>query len=729
MALVPDTRTGGSRRGLGGSGKLGKMWQNPPVRPALRDTCWLALLVVSLFPWSLSAEVRGETRHVLVLLSSERPVAPQSSFADALVRELIRASRDPIQFVEISVQPARASAEAPGVSSAQRIRSAFGADRLDLVMTIGGPAAMFAQQFREELFPATPMLIAGVDRRFVENGTFTDNETTVATEHDPALMIDEILRLLPETRNVMVVIGTSQVEQFWLREMKREFHRFDTRVQFSWTNELSFDAIIERSRTMPAQSAIFFAIMSLDGRGEPQVEGNALMSLHAFANAPIFALYGMGQGPVGGPLLSTDELSRTTAQVALRVLAGESPASIRTPVQRTGRPTYDARELRRWNIDESRLPQASAVLFREPTMWERNREAMILVALLGGIPIVAIALLVGVSKRHRAKSQGPVVRSVLTPAPPDATVKVWTAGADGLRVEAGQTPVAAGYDSWTAFVHPEDLERCREIYRRAFERREPFQMEYRVRETGGVERWILDTGLVKFSGASFDGYVGSSVDITRIWQTRAELSNLSRHLIQAHERERAALARTLHEDVCQRMAALTLRLHSLQGAAHDVEVADIREKLACLVAEIAAVSDPVYGRLELLGLTTEGRRFCEDLSARYDVTVHFRDDNVPRDLPCDVALALFRVLQEATVNAVVHSGAREVWVLVRGTAAEVRLHIVDCGIGFDTARAVPGGVGLVAIRERLKLVNGDSVIVSGPGEGTRVEAWVPLSLP
>ena len=694
-----------------------------------RDSCWLALLVLLLLHCPLSAVARGETRHVLVLSSSERPFAPQSGFADALVRELIRSSREPIRFVEVSVQAARASDEAPDVSIAQRIRFAFGSQRLDLVMTIGGPAATFAQQFRQELFPATPMLIAGVDRRFVENGTFTDNETTVATQHDPALMIDEILRLLPETRTVMVVVGASQVEQFWLQAMKREFRRFGGRLQFIWTNDLSFAEIVERGRTMPAQSAIFFAILSLDGKGEPQVD--ALTSLRAVANVPMFALYGMGSGIVGGPLLSTDDLSRTTAQVALRVLAGESPGSIKTPTQRTGQPTYDARELRRWTIDEGRLPPASIVLFREPTIWQRYQRPITVGALLGAIPVVAIVLLVGLIKRRRAESRGPVVKNVLTPGPADATVRVWTAGADGQRVETGHAPGAALHDSWTAFVHPDDVERCRDIYRRALERRESFQMEYRVREAGGVERWILDTGLPRFSGKVFDGYVGSAVEITTLGRARAELSNLSRHLMQAHERERAALAKTLHENVCQRMMALTLRLHNLEGAAHDGElqavVADISEKLASLVGEIAAVSDPVHQRLELLGLTTAGRRFCEDLSARYDVAIHFQDEGVPRSLPSDIALALFRVLQEATVNAVVHSAAHEVWVSVRGTAAEIRLHIVDRGVGFDTERAVPnGGVGLVAIRERLKLVNGDGVIVSRPGDGTRVEAWVPL---
>ncbi len=249
-----------------------QVWQHQRVRLSLRDRCWLALLLVWLIHWPLSAVARGETRHVLVLSTSEPPFARQSRFADAFMRELIRASREPIRFVEASLQPARASDEALDISIAQRIRAAFGSQRLDLVVTMGGPAATFAQQFRQQLFPATPMLIAGVDRRFVENGTFTDNETTVATQHDPALMIDEILRLLPETRTVMVVAGASQVEQFWLQEMKREFRRFGDRLQFSWTNELSFAEIVERGRTMPAHSAIFFAILSLDGSGEPQVE-------------------------------------------------------------------------------------------------------------------------------------------------------------------------------------------------------------------------------------------------------------------------------------------------------------------------------------------------------------------------------------------------------------------------------------------------------------------------
>ena len=621
------------------------------------------------------------------------------------------------------MQAARASDEAPDVATARRIRSAVGTGTLDLVVTIGGPAATLAQQFREQLFPATPMLIAGVDRRFVENRTFTDNETTVATHHDPAGMIDGILRLLPETRTIMVVVGASQVEQFWLREMKREFGRFGSRLQFIWTNELSFDEIIARSQTLPARSAILFAILALDGRGEPRAEADAMASLHAVATAPMFGVHGMGRGVVGGPMLSADELSRTTAQVALRIFAGESPGRIETPTQRSGQPTYDGRELRRWNIDERRLPIGSIVLFREPPIWRRP---MTLGALLGGIPILALVLLVGLIRRRRTRGHMPVAADLLT-LKLAYGVRVWTAGADGERVEAGHA-AAMGRHPWTAFVHPDDVERCRDSYRHALQKREPFQMEYRIRDADGVEKWVLDTGLLRASAGGFAGYVGSVVDITRLGRARAELSNLSRHLMQTHERERAALARTLHDDVCQRMVALTMRLHTLQGAPDDGEIADISAKLTGLAAELAAVPDLVQYRIELLGLASAGRKLCEELSARYDVAIHFQDEEVPRGLSSDIALALFRVLQEATVNAVVHSGASEVWVSVRGTPVEVRVHVVDHGTGFDPERPVPdGGVGLVAIRERLKLVNGDSLIVSRPGEGTRVEAWVPLS--
>jgi signal transduction histidine kinase len=680
------------------------------------------VLILLLLHVSLPSLAAGPTRHVLVLSSAERPHAPQAGFADALTRDLIRASRDPIQFIEIPVQPVRASDQAPGADIADRIRAAIDKGPLDLVVTIGGPAAAFAQQFSHRLFADIPVLIAGVDRRFVTPGTFSSNATTVATQHDPALMVDEILRLLPDTRRVMVVIGKSHLEKFWLEQMQREFARFAGRLEFSYTNQLSYDEILERSRTMPPQSAIFFALLSLDATGEPRVEGDTLSTLHATATAPLFALYGIGRGIVGGPMLSTDHLSRTTAGVAVRLLAGEAPAAIKLPAQVADAPTYDARQLRRWNIDEARLPAGSVVLFREPTVWQQHGSAVALGAVMGAAPL-ALLLIGGAIKRRRAHARQAGAAPAAALARADDTIRMWTADAAGRRADVGR-PLEPP-ERWLATVHPEDRERCRDTYVRAVAKRQPFQVEYRVVDAG-AERSILDTAQVRLASETFDGFVGTAVDITGLGRTRAELAHLSRHLLAAHERERAALARMLHEDVCQRMVALTLRLHALGEAPSDAEVADIRETLAALVSEIAAVPDPVHRRLELLGLAAAARRFCEDLAADDEAVIYFSADAVPGTMPAHLALALFRALEEAAVNALVHSGAREIWVAMRATADDVRVSIVDRGTGFDAQREASRGVGLIAMRERLKDVGGDIVIESTPGRGTRVEAWVPF---
>ena len=187
-------------------------------------------------------------------------------------------------------------------------------------------------------------------------------------------MVDNILKLLPDTRTVVVVIGASQLEQFWLKEVKRAFKRFEGRLTFVWTNDWSFTELLQRCATLPAHSAIFYGLLSLDAKERSADRGADVdASCTRWPSAPIFGLHStqMSRGIVGGPLLSIEDLSRNTAKVAMRVLRGESPRSIVTPIQMAGAPAFDWRELQRWGIGEDRLAPGSAVLFREPTTWQR----------------------------------------------------------------------------------------------------------------------------------------------------------------------------------------------------------------------------------------------------------------------------------------------------------------------------------------------------------------------
>jgi len=495
-----------------------------------------------------------------------------------------------------------------------------------------------------------------------------------------------------------------------------------------------------KGASLPPQSAIFYGVLSSDAKGVRREGERTLGAFHAAANAPIFGFDStqLGRGIVGGPLLSIEDLSRNTATVAVRMLRGASPHSLATRTQVAAIPTFDGRELRRWGIGEDRLQAGSVVLFREPTVWQRYRLPIIAGVTVASVQAVfAIVLLTSLVKRRRAERSLRVneegFRLLLNAAP----VMLWSAGPDKqctnvnrARLDFTGRPIEAELgDGWTEAVHPDDLRHYREILTQAFDRRERFQVEYRLRRHDGEYRWILDTGVPD----GFAGYIGSAIDVTELKLASAALAGLSRRLLQSHEEERARIATKLNEDLCQRMTGLNLQLHSLSMGPHgDVNQMRARVEELCaqfgdLVSEIQAISDQSSHTLELRGIAASVRTFCRQMSARHGVTIDYHYEGVPETLPNDVALAIFRVLEEALCNAVRHAAVHRVSVSLGGSRDELRLDVTDEGVGFDPEDAMRShGLGLIGMRERLSLVDGECLIESQPGAGTRIRARVPL---
>jgi signal transduction histidine kinase len=180
------------------------------------------------------------------------------------------------------------------------------------------------------------------------------------------------------------------------------------------------------------------------------------------------------------------------------------------------------------------------------------------------------------------------------------------------------------------------------------------------------------------------------------------------------------------------LAALTMQLQSLEHT----ELADTHRAIRDLCKQTIDVTRDLQilsrqlhsSRLEYLGLATASAGLCRDLSEQQAVEIAFRHDHIPDDLPKDVALGLYRVLQEALNNAVKHSSARQIFVFLRREQDEIQLEVIDKGVGFDPDAAIGNhGLGLISIRERIRALHGDVVFESRPGAGTRVVARVPLS--
>jgi len=214
-----------------------------------------------------------------------------------------------------------------------------------------------------------------------------------------------------------------------------------------------------------------------------------------------------------------------------------------------------------------------------------------------------------------------------------------------------------------------------------------------------------------------------------------QLDLVNRKLIKAHEREREGVARELHDDLGQRLAVTTMDLDLLakalpaSAAEASSRIRALSDRTLALARDIQALSRRLHpSKLDYLGVVAASAAFCRDVAQRQNVDVTFIHEGVPDGLPKDLALSVFRVLQEAVTNAVEHAGVCRVEAALRGSRDEIRLEVQDAGIGFDVDEALTGrGLGLVGMRERVRLAGGELLIESRPGAGTSLRARIPLS--
>jgi signal transduction histidine kinase len=210
---------------------------------------------------------------------------------------------------------------------------------------------------------------------------------------------------------------------------------------------------------------------------------------------------------------------------------------------------------------------------------------------------------------------------------------------------------------------------------------------------------------------------------------------VSGRLIEAQEQERARIARELHDDTGQRLALLAVKVEQVKKDvpnANDDEIlgrlGEVQEMTSEIANDVQALSHESHSsKLEYLGVVPAMRGFCREFGKQHKVEVEFQSDDVPNSLSPDISLCLFRVLQESLHNAAKHSGTDHFRVHLRATPGEIHLAVADSGVGFDFTEAVKGhGLGLVSMRERLQLVNGEFSIKSEPGHGTTIFVRVPF---
>jgi signal transduction histidine kinase len=407
-------------------------------------------------------------------------------------------------------------------------------------------------------------------------------------------------------------------------------------LKFTYLTGLSLENLERKVARLPPRSMIYYLHVFQDGAGKALIPATVLEGLSEHANAPIYSHVNtyVGRGIVGGRVFLFSKEGENTANIGLRILAGETPESIGIGDASASVDLFDARELERWNIDPARLPPGSTIEFQKPNYWKRFKWQILGVSLL---LFLQVAL----------------------------------------------------------------------IFRLLFQRTHLKSAESRSRKA-----------------------------ISDLETSESQLRQLSNRLIEAQEQERRRMARELHDDFSQNLALLAVRLDMLRQylpktnngseAKFDELAAQVRE-LSSALHDLSHELHPL--KLEQLGLDTSIRSLCQEISANHPLTIQFVSRDIPRKVPSETALCLYRIVQESLRNILKHSRAQEAAIELTAESGSMLLEVKDGGIGFDTSLlGSQDGLGFISMRERLRLIGGRIEIVSVRGQGTKIHVQVPLTL-
>jgi PAS domain S-box-containing protein len=218
-------------------------------------------------------------------------------------------------------------------------------------------------------------------------------------------------------------------------------------------------------------------------------------------------------------------------------------------------------------------------------------------------------------------------------------------------------------------------------------------------------------------------------------RNESDLRKLAGRLIYAQEEERSRLARELHDDLAQRLAVVAIDVGRLEQQLMDPP-APFREELREMKNGIVRISQDIHSLsrqlhpsiLDDLGLIKAVEAECAGFSKREGIEVLFKHENIPRVIPKDVSLSLYRIIQEGLRNISKYACAEHASVSLQGIDHDILLSVQDDGIGFDWAEAKENpGLGFSSMRERARLIHGELSIKSEPEKGTVVTVRAPLT--
>ena len=351
-------------------------------------------------------------------------------------------------------------------------------------------------------------------------------------------LMDDALRVRPQTKRIALIAGTSANERYSERGYRKGLELYKDKIGLIDLTKLSMEETLSRVGSLPDDTFVVYSSIFKDGAGKTFAPCEALSLVAKASRVPVFGVLEtyLGRGIVGGHMVSFTEHGKEAASMAVKIMEGQSPGSIPFGGEKAYIYAYDWRELKRWGIPETAVAAGAEIRYRVPTFWEAHKSAIIGTITLVVVETVLIfGLLINVVRRRKAERSLIESEERLSLAADSAGAGLWSldlvAGRfwetdktrDLYDVPPNETIT---FDRFLEVVHPDDRDLVRQGVDEMAQSDEEGGLEYRIVRTDGTTRWIASQGHVQGAESGNHGrLMGVSIDITDRKRMDEELRN------------------------------------------------------------------------------------------------------------------------------------------------------------------------------------------------------------
>jgi C4-dicarboxylate-specific signal transduction histidine kinase len=629
----------------------------------------------------------------------------------------------------------------------------------EIIVAGGNDALDFVVRNRTRLFPQAPVVHMGVDRSFLQSiRNLSADVIGVAVENDSSGTIDQALRWHPLARRLVMVTGTAASDRDWEMQLRGEATRLNGRIAVEFLAGLPSATVMRRLAALGPNTIVFTPGFYGDGTGRIFIPRDTAEQMAAASTAPIYGPFStfIGTGVVGGRMATYESMGRQAGAMVTALIAGTPPTAIHVPKVTPTDLHVDWRQVKRWGIDETQIPGAAIVHFRDPSLWDAHRKETIAtgcaVLLLAGLSIRLL-----IERRSLKQTSDALMASEQRMSVAARAAKlamwIWNVADDRIAVAPSQTAfdptdhTSSQFPDALAEVHPDDREEMKKTVQESLAANHPFDLEYRSISPDGEVRWIAVRGRPHHD--NHQQWLGIVLDVTdrkqaqlQAAQDRNALQHLSR--VSMLGQLSASIAHQLNQPLTAILANAEAAQQMLRQ--EPVDLAEVKQICDDIVSQDQRAAD-VIRRLGALFKRGEMQIQQVDLNDLLSEALDLLHTNLNIDhivVTTHLAegLPLFDgdkiQLQQVLLNLIVNAAdamrdtpvvMRRLMIGTEATDTDIRLRVTDRGPGiapenlknifepFWSAKPAGMGIGLSICQSIVAAHHGTLTVANNPDGG------------